>query len=556
MRYKTHLLLLFTMACLVYANTVSNDLVYDDLAVIPDQEVIRDPWALGAIFGGRYFGDLAEQDPLYRPLTVWSLALTYALNQGLGLPGEHPVGFHLGNLLLHALVCCVLFAFWVQIDVPAMAALGAVFLFAVHPVHTEAVASVVNRSELLAALFGFGFLLLHRRRSLWAVVCVLLSLWSKESAAAFVPLVIWMDRGQWRWKIYCFYGGVLLGWLGLRAMVIGQRSLEISLLDNPLVNASMGGRIVTASRVQLAYLKLQVWPVGLSSDYSLNQIPVATGVGDPGFWVFVGIFMGACLLAWRVRDPVLSFGVVGYTVLFSVTSNFLFIIGTVMGERHVYAPSACFCLLVGYGIFQGYERWGRPMLVVFGLVLVVFGGLSVMRNRTWANESVFYQTQIQGAPNSARANWGAGNQDVMAGNFGRGIVRLQRALEIWPDYALAWSTLGAAYTTQGKLGQAMATFRAALDRGIHSPALYYNQGRTYQLQRDYVRAVEAYKVAIQMDPGFVPAYVNLGGVHYLEGRFTEAERVWREVIRLDPEHREVKNNLKALADIQARQRRP
>jgi len=187
-------------------------------------------------------------------------------------------------------------------DVPVTAALGAVFLFAVHPVHTEAVASVVNRSELLAALFGFGFLCLHRRRSLWAAVCILLALWSKESAVAFVPLVIWMDRRQWRWKTYCLYGGVLLGWLGLRTMVIGQRSLEILLLDNPLVGASTWERVLTASRVQLAYLKLQVWPVGLSSDYSLNQIPVVTSLGDSDFWVFVVIFLGACVLAWSVRD--------------------------------------------------------------------------------------------------------------------------------------------------------------------------------------------------------------------------------------------------------------
>ena len=100
MRYKTPLLLFFTTACLVYANTIPNDLVYDDLAVIPDQEVIRDPWALGAIFGGRYFGDLAEQDPLYRPLTVWSLALTYGLNKGLGLPGDHPQARLAGDAVL------------------------------------------------------------------------------------------------------------------------------------------------------------------------------------------------------------------------------------------------------------------------------------------------------------------------------------------------------------------------------------------------------------------------------------------------------------------------
>ena len=207
---------------------------------------------------------------------------------------------------------------------------------------------------------------------------------------------------------------------------------------------------------------------------------------------------------------------------------------------------------MGYGAWLAYRRWGKAVVFVFVGLVVLLGGLSVARNRTWANERVFYEAQLYVAPGSARANWGAGNQDVMAGKFDRGIARLHQAIEIWPDYSLAWSTLGAAYTVQGRLKQALATFETALDRGVDSASLRYNQGRAYQLQGEYEKAVEAYEAAIQMRPGFIQAYVNLGGVFYLSKRTADAERIWKQALKLDPQNGTLLKNLRALEQAPSR----
>ena len=152
-------------ASLLYFNTLWNGLVFDDQRVILDQPVISRPWDLPAIFGGRYLEGVFAADPLYRPLTIWSLALNHGANVAFGLPGSHPVGFHLVNLvnlILYALVCCTVFGFLVRCGTSEVA-FAAALLFVCLPVHPEAVAAVVNRSEILAAIFGLFFVATHSR---------------------------------------------------------------------------------------------------------------------------------------------------------------------------------------------------------------------------------------------------------------------------------------------------------------------------------------------------------------------------------------------------------
>ncbi len=157
-------LLISCLSCLLYANTLTNELVFDDQRLIEEQTAIRHPWDFVATFGGRYWGEIKKEDPLYRPLTIWSLALNYRVNRILSLPGEHPAGYRVANLLLHALASCALYRFLAQSGIAAGAGLAAALLFVTHPIHTEAVDAIANRSELLALGFGLTFLVLHGRR--------------------------------------------------------------------------------------------------------------------------------------------------------------------------------------------------------------------------------------------------------------------------------------------------------------------------------------------------------------------------------------------------------
>ena len=551
------LLIIACAACLLYANTLTNDLVFDDAYVVTGQKAIRHPWDLREIFGGRYYGELREQDPLYRPLTVWTLALNYGANRVLGLPGEHPVGFHLINVLLHALVGCALYWFLTGAGIPTGAGLTASLLFVAHPIHTEAVASVVNRSELLAALFGLAFLALHRRRNWVAAGCYFLALWSKESAAAFLGVAVWADvclpgrRGTWPLARYAGYAVALTTWVGLRAVAVGNRSLPIPRPDNPLVDVPLLERVWTAGRVQFDYLRLQVWPVGLSSDYSLNQVPVVSGWADPGALVFLGIVIAGAVASWRLweRHPSVAFSTAGYAILFSPTSNFLFPIGTIMGERLAYSPSIFLCLLAGYGLWEVYRRKRRVAVGAVGAVLVFYSSLTVARNRTWANDSVFCRTQVRSAPSSAKAHYGAARQYLITGDLDEAIGHLRRCLEISPERPAVWNTLGTAYIQKGDPNAAVRVFLDALGVYPNRPGIYYNLGRAYQLTGAYSPAIEAFLTVIRLDRTFVEAYVNLGGVYFQMDRLVDARDVWRRGVALDPGNQVLRDNLKALENM-------
>ncbi len=550
------------VACLLYGNTASNPLVFDDLELISHQKAIRNPGDLQAIFGGRYWGEVREEDVLYRPLTIWSLALNYRANQMLGLPGEHPAGFHLLNVLLHALAGCLLYRFFLRVGMDRWAGLAAALLFAAHPIHTEAVAPIVNRSEPLAAVFGLVFLVLHRERR-WAPVgalCYLLAMWSKESAVAFLPLVVWMDvslgfGGRWRTAVsYGVYGLVTVGWFAVRAMAVGDRLQVVLKLDNPLVATSLVERVLTAARVQFEYLRLQFLPVGLSSDYSFNQIPVVSSVFDPGFLAFAAVVPASLVCGWllRRRHPLVLFAVVGYAVLFLLTSNFLIPIGTVMGERLAYAPSLFFCMLLGYGMWVFYRRAGRAATIVLGAVLACYGALTVDRNRTWADDGIFFQTQVRSAPNSAKANYSAGRWYHLVGDVGRAVSYYRRAVEILPDYPDAWNNLGVAYKDKGDMQAAIGAYRRAIALHAGYENAHFNLGQAYDLLGEYNRAVNAYQTAIRLNPDYVEAHSNLGTIYANRGRLKEAEALWKRALELDPNYEIARTNLELLR--QARQR--
>ena len=574
---------------LVYGSTLSNALVWDDRELIGHHPGLRNAWDLAELFGSPYWG---ADDYLYRPLTSWTLALNYRAHVVLGFPGEHPVGYHFVNLLLHFGVGWLVYLFSRALRLFYWPALVVALLFTVHPIHSEAVAAIVGRAELLSALFGLSFLLLHHRRFPLPVgsLLFLLALWSKESAVAFLPLALWMDlcfrgRERLRWGAYITYGLTLAGWLALRFFAVGGNPRGIPFLDNPLVEASTVERLMTAAWVQLEYLRLQLFPVGLSSDYSYNQIPVVSNLMNPRAVVFVLLVLGAFWIAWRTRKqhPLVPFATIGYAILFALTSNFLFPIGTIMGERLAYSPSILFCVLLGYGTSHLERIKGRGPAAAVGLLLLLFAGLTVSRNRIWLDPEGFARAQVRTAPESARAYYTLGLELHAKKQLDESVEALDRALSILPAYPEAWDRLGMVRADLGDPGGAVDAYRratevfpgyteawirlarahavlgdanSAIDAMLRAIALDSRSERSYQLLGifrqevgDLEGAIQAYEQAIRIQPQFARAHSNLGVVYATQGRLQEAEAAWRRALELDPDDGPARNNLEQLSRV-------
>ena len=276
------------LAAFVYANTLRDGLIYDDRPVILVNEAVRQPLDWRTILLTSSWAPKGELTDSYRPLTVWTFALNHAVH------GDRPLGYHLVNLLAHAGVSALVVLLAATFGLSGVTAGLAGALFAVHPIHTEAVASVVGRAELLAAGLGLLALLVQRRAaeagwplgtSATAALLYASALLAKEQAIAFAALMpladlVFTDRGSLRVfarrlasrraLVYLALVAITAGYLLLRAVALGQvvGAREIPSWMNPTASASPALRVLTALEVQALALKLLALPIGLSADYS------------------------------------------------------------------------------------------------------------------------------------------------------------------------------------------------------------------------------------------------------------------------------------------------
>ncbi|MDM7917257.1 MAG: tetratricopeptide repeat protein [Candidatus Eisenbacteria bacterium] len=552
------------LAILLYVNLLGNALVFDDAELIRKNEALHRPFDLEAIFGERYWGSVVENDTLYRPLTSLTFAWNYGLNRALGLPGDAPAGYHAANVLLHGIVSGLVLLLLRRAGMRHGGALAGALLFASLPIHTEAVASVVGRADLLAALFGIVFLLAHRGR--WrlaaAPAALLLALFSKESAVAFAVVALWgdlllgaPDRGLAR---YASYAAAIALWLAVRTAVVHGTTMKILPLDNPLVTAAAADRIATAGAVQLRYLLLELLPVRLSSDYSLAQIPLARPFA-PAFLGFVVVLAAAAFAVWRLRRsaPLGAFAIGAYAILFLPVSNFLVTIGTILGERLAYAPSIFLCAILGLLAVALEIRIGkRGTVALVATILVLFAGRTVARNSTWKSEDSFYRTQIATAPNSAKANFNFARLLQEQGKSGEAIERYRRAVAIWPNYVDAWNNLGAVLKDSGRFDEAVPALRRAAQIQPSYPRPYFNLGQIYHLRGDFDAAMEMYRIAARLNPRNAAILSNMAAIHFDRGEWDEAEALWRQALAIDPAYENARRNLQQLQDERKRTARP
>ncbi len=585
--------ILAVVSLLAFANSLTTGFAFDDESVIVQNRLIKSLSFLPALFTSDYWASILGPGfggNIYRPLVLVSFALNYAAG------GLNPFGYHLANLLLHLGVCCALFALARQLDLSRAAALAASTLFAVHPLHTEAVTGIVGRAELLMTL---GVLLavtwylrggaparLEARFALASWAAFVAALLSKEQAMILPALLVLADvsavpaeegRRDWgyvtrtAWRRYLGYFLILGAYVALRAAVLEtpftKSRQEIQFLDNPLAHVSWDLRLLTALKVAGKYLWLVLWPAKLSADYSYNAIPQVTSVWEPGVLV-AGLAWGGILglglyALLRGMRPV-AFAT-GFTLLtFLPASNVLVPVGTIMGERLFYLPSAGLCLLLGAGWDQmaawlRQDRVGRPAalscLGVFFLALLLLTARTIQRNRDWRNTETLMQSAARVVPESAKVQTILGTFRIEAGQLDEAIAGLEKAIRLEPTYVAAQFNLGRAHAAKGNWPEAEAVFRRALTtaEGLGGPdhpavadalnrlaALYASPiGRVVLpagLERAeplFQRALAIREKALGADhPAVAETLSNLANLYLTQRRYAQAEPLFQRALAI------------------------
>jgi hypothetical protein len=405
----------------VYANTLRNGFAVDDVPIVQENTRVHGLADLRSVLLGSYWPDSGEH---YRPVVLLSFAVDWAIS------GGHPAWFHGVNIALHAAVTALVYLLLLRLGAAAVAAALGAAVFAVHPVHVEAVANIVGRAEMLATLFFLLACLLHLRRGTPAAIriagvagCYLLALGAKENAvmlpAILLLLTLYSQRqesGRWPgfWRsvrqdgvLNLVLGGVLAGYLALRSAVLGWE--KGSGTASYLADLTTAERLATAVRLWPEYLRLLFWPRDLSWDWGPPLVEPA-GWSHPMVWL--GLALGAAIaglviVSWRDSGWA-ALAVLWFAVTIFPVSQIPFPVGVLLAERLLYLPSVALVLLVPplVAALLQTRREVRTALAAASLMLLCLGAW-----RTWTRTPVWESTHAASAnlaaehPESYRVAW-------------------------------------------------------------------------------------------------------------------------------------------------------
>lgn len=386
------------VAIVVYLGAMRNRFAMDDIPLIARNPLVNHASGIWRAFVSPYWPpDLGGA--MYRPLPVASWALDRLVD---GAPW-----LHLVNLVWHAAVC-VLVVWLARRLADDATALVAGLLFAVHPVHVEAVANVVGRAELMAAAFILlgVYAALGRGSLLWSAVAWSAALLCKENAAVLPALVAWgwivgIGRPSRR-RMVAFVGSWLLvaclyavvRWQLLLPFARFQTVAPIFLGHDPLsIRLTAVGALADVAR-------LLVFPLTLRVDYSPDERTLIASATDPRFLVglaSLAVWAGLLGLAWRRGRRVEAYGLGWIGIAFLPVANLVFPTGFLVAERTLYLPSVGLVLAAGSWMSRVPLTWRR---VVLATVVLLGASRTALRVPVWRDNTTVTLSILEDSPHS------------------------------------------------------------------------------------------------------------------------------------------------------------
>ena len=589
-------------AALPYLNTLRNGFVSDDGYQVLKNPYVRNFHLLAKIFTTPVVSNVFVKGPNhYRPLMNVGYLLCYQVF------GPHPFGFHLVNIVLNVAVVCAVFLLTQRMFQDRNLALMAAVLFAIHPIHTEAVAWIGASPDLQLSLFYlltfWLFLEVARpggRFSYFAQLAMggsfVLTIFSKEPAVT-LPLLATVyehfyraDRAETRptQKVlrYAVLWLVTVAYLLFRVRVLGALSSGIS-----VHHLTWYQTFASAIALLGQYLWKVLWPVDLRVFCPFYP---PSGLFDPavvGGVVALAVCCALFFFLWRRARP-LSFGLLWLLVPLAPVLNVRWMPIFAFAERYLYLPSVSFCWLLGWGFLRLRARasargavWSRALATAFAILVVLCSIRIVTRNRNWQNNFVLYTNTLAACPDafyirrdlgsaywqigdaeSAEREWGKalemaprdwltlvglGEAYLKKQHYSEAVEYYKKAIELNPGDADGHLFLGIAYLEMHSLELAEREMRKAVSLfPLNSIArnalgkLYLDEGRSDEAEEQFRRSVEA-------EPNIM-GYGNLGLIHWHGGDVRAAEQEWHEALRLAPNDSSILDSLGLVCTNQGR----
>lgn len=527
------------VAVLCYINILRNDFCYDDVAIVRDNPKVQGGQSWSDIWTTDYWShtgqDRATRDLLFRPVTLSLLRLTRIV------AGPSPLAFHVISLLLHGL--CALLVLILARKLfessrePVEASntgfcwipLSAGLLFAVLPIHSEAVASVVGQADLIATAAMIGALLSHLRtvhshvagkKLLWgctAAAMAFAAMGAKESGICVVPIIFlleWLNpanRGRPEARLISRIGRAaylllpLAAYLLLRHHALGGQLHQApapTRTVNVLVDAPAWQHGLGVMQAWGMYLAKMVFPRVLAIEYAINSVRLATSLWQ--FHVLLGILWSIALAVialkgWKSQQKALTFLVLALLVSYFPTSNALVLIQVYFAERIWYLPSVfAVCLFA----WAARGLWRRRLWRSVGAVLLIaMAARCLVRNSEWRNNGTLFAAAYYDHPASVLSRHLYGQWLTQNGQIDEGINLLRKSLEIDLGFTDAQRSLGLAYLIANQPEPALRHLQIAeMQAPGHAPTQAALAQAAAKLEEQRGQGLAKLKSAAQQNP--------------------------------------------------------
>lgn len=551
---------------LVFANTLGHGFVLDDIAVIQENKIVKQGFGgIKDILTTFYWqGYWNTNGGLYRPLSLIFFAIEWQI-----MPNT-PFIHHFFNVFFYVCSTILLFVIlkhflknytsWIPFFIT--------LCFAVHPIHTEVVANIKSRDEILCLLFFlitvYSFFCRKERIYVFIgffsfVACLL----SKEAGVLFLPIL-----GILFWNLQKSFGFVLkrmfpfvlitVAWLAWHQHIINSspfQKIKYTYLDNSLVNSPDAvTQVATGFSILGRYIVNTVLPFNLSYDYSFNQIPCVGIFSLPflGSLILIGFVMSIAVF-YRKKNTFITFGIIFFFITILLATNIFTLIGTTMGDRLLYTPVLGICIAIVFLFFDAFNilqlNSKRHPLIYFFLGITMFFFLaSFERNKAWKSNFTLFTTDIQHASNSARVNFNYATAyfNNLPENFEDQQTQLpsiiafyKKGLAIDPNDKNILVNLGVCYYRIKDYENALVCTLKAKEIDPNDYTLEGNLADIFFMKKEYEKAIFHYKNAIAHNKKQFNTYNFYGVALFNLKRYPEAIAIFEEGIIKQPEHAEL-----------------
>lgn len=461
---------MFLVGCVLYLNTLRGEFVLDDYQTVFHNRDVLPSTPLLDIFKHDYWG--AEithvmSHKSYRPLTTLTFRFNYFLH------GFDVLGYHLVNVILHGITSALLHYFLMKIVRPfqttalILGVFVASLLFAAHPVHTESVANIAGRAELLGGMFYLLSLLFYwvavttpdtslQQRWIFyfmTLCCMILSCLSKEVGFTLPPVlgaldVLLVPRKNGRiLRLASLVVVALLLVVSRWYLVSASQAALVQrfYIDNRVLLAERYVRFLTWLYLPAYNAYLLLWPMQLSCDYGFNCIPFVTTNTDVRNLASLLLYSTLFVLGvrgfyafWTGRDSqgywrLVLFGLSWLVISFIPASNLLLPVGFVVAERVLYTPSMGFTVLLTVVFTIVYQRHPRASVTVAVIILAIYSSQLIKRNYEWGDANRLWSSALKVCPQSARVQYTHAGHLIVAGKYAEAIPHLKIAMDIDPE---------------------------------------------------------------------------------------------------------------------------